>query len=166
MFPSKKMAVSDEHLKAPDAPHGVTKTTDSYNDWPNDAGVRTVFIFPLLFLWLLAKLILFLSLRPTVKKPIPSNSKYMEKSQHMPREFCSRYNNVWRPRKTETYLEASSTEPVLVVIKSPPLKTKLLLYPTGLMASPKRTASSSYHHRTEMLLRASGITHATVATNS
>ena len=43
------MAVSDEHLKTPDAPHGVTKPTDSYNDWPNDAGVRTVFTLPLLF---------------------------------------------------------------------------------------------------------------------
>ena len=31
------MAVVDE-IKAPNAPHGVTSTKESYNDWPNDAG--------------------------------------------------------------------------------------------------------------------------------
>ncbi|KAF6232108.1 hypothetical protein HO173_009702 [Letharia columbiana] len=35
------MAVLDEELKAPNAPHGVTTTAKSYNDWPNDAGFET-----------------------------------------------------------------------------------------------------------------------------
>ena len=33
------MAISDEQLKAPNTPHGVANATNSYNDWPNDAGV-------------------------------------------------------------------------------------------------------------------------------
>ena len=144
------MAVSDEHLKAPDAPHGVTKTTNSYNDWPNDAGVRTVFTFTPLFFGSLAQLILILSSRSTIKRSIPSSSKYQETSPHMPRELRSRCRHFEHPRKTETYLEASSTGPVPVVIKSPPPKTKLLLSLTGLMASPKRTASSFYHHQMGM----------------
>ena len=45
-----------EELKAPNAPHGVTNTTKSYNDWPNDAGVRRIFAYPQN---LLAELILF-----------------------------------------------------------------------------------------------------------
>lgn len=35
------MAMADEEIKAPNAPHGVTSTTNSYNDWPNDAGFET-----------------------------------------------------------------------------------------------------------------------------
>lgn len=33
------MAIPEGELKAPSAPHGVTSTTKSYNDWPNDGGV-------------------------------------------------------------------------------------------------------------------------------
>ncbi|CAD6578137.1 MAG: hypothetical protein ASARMPRED_008547 [Alectoria sarmentosa] len=35
------MAMADEEIKAPNAPHGVTSTTSSFNDWPNDAGFET-----------------------------------------------------------------------------------------------------------------------------
>ena len=34
------MAVQDTESKAPNAPHGTTTSTNPYNDWPNDAGVR------------------------------------------------------------------------------------------------------------------------------
>lgn len=40
------MAIPDGEKKAPNAPHGVTSTTNSYNDWPNDAGVGEVFTNP------------------------------------------------------------------------------------------------------------------------
>ena len=40
------MAIADEELKVPSAPHGVTNNKESYNDWPNDAGVCSVFAHP------------------------------------------------------------------------------------------------------------------------
>ena len=39
------MAIPDGELKAPDAPHGVTNSTKSYNNWPNDAGVNKAFAY-------------------------------------------------------------------------------------------------------------------------
>ena len=33
------MAITDPHLKAPKAPHGITSDPRPYNEWPNEAGV-------------------------------------------------------------------------------------------------------------------------------
>lgn len=38
-----EMAVQDTETNAPNAPHGITSSAKSYNDWPLDAGVRQIF---------------------------------------------------------------------------------------------------------------------------
>lgn len=90
---SIKMAIQDNDLKVPNAPHGVTSNIKTCNDWPNDAGVcRSIFRRPCR---LSARLILFPSSKPSTKKQSLLNSECPERSRHMRRRSPLTPSEYW-----------------------------------------------------------------------
>ena len=158
------MTVQNAEPTAPNAPHGtngVTSTSKPYNDWPNDAGVRQCFSNPSHFR---------LMCHALVRDPPRGNRSRRAQSIRQNTSLC-RVSSVQDmipriSRETEAFSGVSSTARVLVVINSPPPKTKPSPHHTGSTVFPRPTASSSLRRPKENSSRTHSIIPATPATSS